>query len=401
MPILDSEVYTVSELIVTMDKMPSTIAEAEVGQVDHDEAHHDSVIEAQEDETKDQEGGTKDREDKTDSVINIVQDPIDSLYESVRMLKQGGEGRVKILRRRSTRQLAISKSSWRRRGADNEVNILQLVHKHPQIVDFHDLFESTGAGSESHLVLGYCQGGDLDDLRDRFKRHHMQMPEPLIWHFYGQLAEAMHWLHDSCDVVHRDLKPGNVLVVAGPEDGSYPGLKVADFGFACVGEQPAEESHVGTPMWWGPEERPGTKAQDMWAVGAIVHWLVLRTLPVDAAAAEVSRDASRGARRRAAVEAPRVVRSICNDETVQKYVGDREGVEKPTAYSRELDGWMRRALEADPGSRITAKELCGEFLKRAKEVVARDAKDLPDWVMPDAPLDDWGSDNSPEGFAHW
>jgi serine/threonine-protein kinase ULK/ATG1 len=90
-----------------------------------------------------------------------------------------------------------------------------------------------------------------------------------------QLAAGMleMWRHN---VVHRDLKPQNLLLFEA-EDGSME-VKIADFGFArALGPEKMAETLCGSPLYMAPEILTGHQYDakaDLWSIGAILFEMV-------------------------------------------------------------------------------------------------------------------------------
>ncbi|OAX84987.1 ULK/ULK protein kinase [Emergomyces africanus] len=196
-----------------------------------------------------------------------------------------------------------------------EINILKAVH-HPHIVMLLDCQETS---NEIHLVMEYCVLGDLSIFikkRDSLVRHQLtrdlilRYPNPqsgglnevIVRHFLKQLASALHFLR-SRDLVHRDVKPQNLLLNPSPQSiarGDYrippykgnedlftplagldsmPLLKLADFGFArSLPSTSLADTLCGSPLYMAPEilryEKYDAKA-DLWSVGTVLYEMVV------------------------------------------------------------------------------------------------------------------------------
>ncbi len=96
----------------------------------------------------------------------------------------------------------------------------------------------------------------------------------------GQMALALHAAHES-GIVHRDVKPGNVLVTA---DGV---IKLTDFGIARATDSAGltrTGEMLGTPHYLSPEQalgRGATPASDLYALGVVAHELLTGRRPFD------------------------------------------------------------------------------------------------------------------------
>ncbi|KAK4755420.1 hypothetical protein SAY87_009177 [Trapa incisa] len=153
----------------------------------------------------------------------------------------------------------------------SEISILQRIN-HPNIIRLHDIIEVPG---KIHLVLEYCPGGDLS----MYIQHHGRVLEETAKYFMQQLATGLHVLREN-NLIHRDLKPQNLLLVTRDE---CPVLKIADFGFArSLQPRDLAETLCGSPLYMAPEimqlQKYDAKA-DLWSVGAILYQLVTGKTP--------------------------------------------------------------------------------------------------------------------------
>lgn len=153
----------------------------------------------------------------------------------------------------------------------SEIFILKRIF-HPNIIHLHDIIEAPG---RIHLVLEFCKGGDLSMYITR----QGSVPEATAKHFMQQLAAGLQILRDN-NLIHRDLKPQNLLLSTNDENAV---LKIADFGFArSLQPRGLAETLCGSPLYMAPEimqlQKYDAKA-DLWSVGAILYQLVTGKTP--------------------------------------------------------------------------------------------------------------------------
>jgi eukaryotic-like serine/threonine-protein kinase len=144
---------------------------------------------------------------------------------------------------------------------------------HPNIVTVHD-FNVLPSGTP-YLVLEFLEG---EDLAHRLARGPLPLPTALG--IARQIGSALHAAHKA-DVVHRDLKPGNVFLVATEIGGELVDqVKVLDFGISKIrGSQTVQTQDavlLGTPQYMAPEQALGKNTEidartDIFALGAIVY----------------------------------------------------------------------------------------------------------------------------------
>ena len=144
-----------------------------------------------------------------------------------------------------------------RANLDDEIRILGSV-KHPNLVAFVDAVPRT---ERIYVVLEYLSGGDLQ----KFIRSKGRLHEGTAQTWIGHLAAGLECLWRR-SLVHRDLKPQNLLLTEATDDGV---LKIGDFGFARqLGPSKLAETLCGSPLYMAPEilalKRYDAKA-DLWS----------------------------------------------------------------------------------------------------------------------------------------
>lgn len=160
--------------------------------------------------------------------------------------------------------------------------------RHPNIIAIHDFGQLPD--DRFFLSMEYADGESVHRLLKR--EQVIEVPRAL--HLLGQLAYAVHHAH-SRGVVHRDLKPGNLVVVGDDET-----LKVLDFGIAKIVASDHAESVAlsstnivyGTPKYMSPERARGIgndPRTDLYAIGCIAYELLTGAAPFNGAPNDVIR----------------------------------------------------------------------------------------------------------------
>jgi serine/threonine protein kinase len=139
--------------------------------------------------------------------------------------------------------------------------------------------DSSTEGAPLWLATAYVPGPSLADV----VRGHGALPLETVLLMVAGVAEALESIH-SAGVIHRDLKPGNVLLAA-------DGPKVIDFGIARAADATSltgTDVRVGTPSYMAPEQITGTSANpatDLFALGLITHYAATGAHPFGEGAA--------------------------------------------------------------------------------------------------------------------
>jgi serine/threonine-protein kinase len=140
---------------------------------------------------------------------------------------------------------------------------------HPGIVAVYDYGEDD---QTAYIVMEYAQGEDLAAHAARF---HPGLPE--IGALMAQLLDALQYAHEA-GVVHRDIKPGNILVT------DRGRLKITDFGIAHLATSGLTQhgAILGTPSHMAPEQYTGGTIDhrvDLFSAGVVLYELLTGTLP--------------------------------------------------------------------------------------------------------------------------
>lgn len=149
---------------------------------------------------------------------------------------------------------------------------------HPNIVSIYDTGTEPGPEREpdlQYIVMEHCGGGTLADIRDEAGT---VSPERVI-SIGRAICDALAFAHRQ-DIVHRDVKPANVLVA---DDGL---LKVADFGIAKAafvkGDITTTGSILGTVTYISPEQAQGNEPDhrsDLYGLGIVLYELLVGRPP--------------------------------------------------------------------------------------------------------------------------
>ncbi|KAL8727805.1 MAG: hypothetical protein Q9166_005797 [cf. Caloplaca sp. 2 TL-2023] len=249
-----------------------------------------------------------------------------SSFTYIKDIGEGGFGKIELHKHKKTARLLVLKIT--RSAVQHIDNIPAEVHIVRDILgNVHDrlpkLYHFNHSFAEINYWMEYCNGGDLVSFYEFHESHSAWgIPEGFIWHALTQLASALAFIHTGIDrsdpdkprpanwqpVIHRDIKPENVFLKLLPPSSPnkhksktkngksatittsqlirYPDLVLGDFGLATLKMTSGEPNlYIGTPAYQPPQLPIHTLWSDIWALGAVTHYLALGYPPIAAQSA--------------------------------------------------------------------------------------------------------------------
>ena len=279
-------------------------------------------------------------------------------YRVVRELGRGGMGVVYLAERddgQFRRRVAVkvlraspdAEELHRRFLAERQI-LASLSH--PHIASLLD--GGVSDGQLPYLVIEYVEGLPITDYCDR---HRLGIHERL--RLFQDVCAAVHHAHQNL-VLHRDLKPGNVLVTPTGE------VKLLDFGIAKLlnpglagTEQPVTRTafRMMTPAYASPEQVRGdslTTASDVYALGLLLYELLVgrpaHRIDTDSPRAVFEAVCEREPERPSVAAARDAATASARDTTPEKLARQLRG---------DLDAIVGMALRKEPSRRYGSAEL--------------------------------------------
>ncbi len=265
-------------------------------------------------------------------------------YRVLREIGRGGMGSVYLAMRADDlyrKRVAIKVA----RGAASDSMLQRFRHErqilaaldHPHIARLID--GGVTADGLPYFVMEHVEGENIDVYcRSR------KPPAADILRLFAKVCEAVQYAHQNL-VVHRDLKPGNVLVTSGGE------VKLVDFGIAKIlrpelfGETIDPTQTGSRPMtiaYASPEQirnETVTTASDIYSLGVILYELLTQTRPYDLAGKTSAE----------------VEKLICEDEPA-KPSAVAAGKDTRSRLAGDLDNIVLMALRKEPRRRYASCE---------------------------------------------
>src|SRR5437867_1302195 len=196
-------------------------------------------------------------------------------YELLEEIGRGGQGVVFRARQKSLNRIVALKviglGQWAskahlkrfRREAEAAASL-----EHPGIVPIHEVGERDGS---CYFSMKFVEGGQLDEVTKR-----EPMPIRQAAELIAKVARTVHYAHEH-GILHRDIKPGNILLDAEGEP------HLTDFGLARLLETASTVTRtlevLGTPRYMAPEQAVGnnaavSSATDVYGLGGVLYQLL-------------------------------------------------------------------------------------------------------------------------------
>jgi serine/threonine-protein kinase len=157
--------------------------------------------------------------------------------------------------------------------------VAKLVH--PNIVQVYD---TGNDGGQYYIVMEYVRGRSGAQL---LQSEGKLDPDTTV-EIGIQSCAGLDYAHRH-GIIHRDIKPGNLMIIGGPAGGGEMTVKIADFGIARASEQTRITqvgSVVGTAAYLAPEQARGdeaTPSSDVYSLGVVLYQFLTGRLPYEGA----------------------------------------------------------------------------------------------------------------------
>lgn len=145
---------------------------------------------------------------------------------------------------------------------------------HPNIVQ---IFDWGVEENEPYFVMEYVEGTTLSSVLAKNKR--VNISDAL--YIGSQVSAALHEAHEN-NLVHRDIKPGNIMITPGGK------IKVTDFGIVSIQDEDSDITKsgtiLGTANYISPEQAQGlpvSKQSDLYSLGVVLYELISGKTPFD------------------------------------------------------------------------------------------------------------------------
>ena len=213
-----------------------------------------------------------------------------------------------------------------RKEVQKEIKLLENLD-HPNIITYFSSFSENG---NFYIITEYLNGGSLQDILKLSKENGKCISEEKLWDVLVQVLSGLCYLHYKKNIIHRDIKPDNILF---DKDGN---IKITDFGISAVNRDDADEiikchdTCIGPMQFMSPEMAQKEKydfKSDIYMLGLTFFNLMSGELPQ---------------------------KNIIQNNNV--YVALNQNAKLPDYYSRNLKDFVRKLLNVDPKERPSSKE---------------------------------------------
>jgi serine/threonine protein kinase len=154
---------------------------------------------------------------------------------------------------------------------------------HPNLVKVHDF--GFLENQQPYLLMDFIRGITLAELLEKEGRLSFERARPI----FVQSCEGLAFAHAK-SIVHRDIKPGNIMIVPGNGPETVGGVKIVDFGIAKIASHEAGEVQAltrtgeifGSPLYMSPEQCSGAPVDhraDIYSLGCALFEALTGTPP--------------------------------------------------------------------------------------------------------------------------
>jgi eukaryotic-like serine/threonine-protein kinase len=287
-------------------------------------------------------------------------------YRVVEEIGRGGMGAVYLARRADDQYESLVAVKLIKRGMDTDAVVRRFRKErqilatlgHPNVARLLD--GGTTEDGRPYFVMEYVEGRPLTEYCDA---KNLSVEDRL--HLFRKVCSAVSYAHRNL-VVHRDIKPGNILVTAEGEP------KLLDFGIAKLLDDAGESAtatllRAMTPEYASPEQvrgEPVTTATDVYSLGVLLYELLTGELPYKLKSRTADEITRAICEQYPAKPSARVAQSVPgveeSGEASEAGVQARTTIRNPKLLRGDLDNIVLMALRKEPQLRYASVEQFAE-----------------------------------------
>jgi len=275
----------------------------------------------------------KDEEDQINNTLNSNMTL--SNFTFVEEIKKGTIGNVLLYCSKSDQKLVAIKKIDISEFDENQIKdlkkeptILQTV-KHPNIVQYYGSFEEE---NNLYICMEYCSKKDLNEYIKNYKKNKDKISEDFIWKVAYQSLEALKYLHIEKKIIHKDIKPLNLLL------DEQDNIKIGDFGSSGIMpilskittflRVSSRMNNFGTTALFRAPEKNLSFKSDIWSLGVTLYYMAKLDYPFNGN----------------------------SEDEIKENILNKVPLELDNTYSDSLNILIKKMLTKDPLKRPSAYE---------------------------------------------
>ena len=207
-------------------------------------------------------------------------------FQIVRPLGKGHFGSVFLVTSKLTNKLYAMKeiqaskyeSQEELNQVEKEIKLLENL-RHPHVITYFNSFKEKG---NIYIIIEYINGGSLEELLVENIKKKTRIEEKKLWDLLIQSLSGLLYLHEKRKIIHRDIKPDNLLL------DSEGHLKISDFGVSAIKSDEVDDllkchgTVAGPIQFMAPEMCFGDAydfKSDIYMLGLTFWFMASSTLP--------------------------------------------------------------------------------------------------------------------------
>ena len=207
-----------------------------------------------------------------------------------------------------------------------EVKLLENLN-HPNVITYFSSFSENG---NFYIILEYINGGSFQDLIKLTKEKGKLIDEKKIWDSLVQILSGLLYLHENKKIIHRDIKPDNILF---DKEGN---VKISDFGISAINNSEADDilrchgTRIGPVQFMAPEMINGGNygfKSDIYMLGLTFYIFMSGQMPE---------------------------KKIMQDNSI--FIALNEGTSLPNYYSEDVKQFIKELLTVNENERPSARD---------------------------------------------